>query len=137
MSKGLPTCPSCGANAAKERIGTLGESKGVWCTACGFDLPSIDAWQTAHREEPGHVWGQPKPEPEPAPKQSSITKLFHSRKHGPLQHSFPGLDLLPLVDVDAIPDDKLGVALHYLYGEVWTDASSAQQKRDRLRSLVT
>ena len=135
----MKPCPSCGANAAKERIGTLGESRGVWCTACGFDLPSIDAWEAAHREEPGHVWGQPKPTPPPeiAPSQTSVRKMFHNRKHGPLQSSFPGLDLLPLVDVDAIPDDKLGVALHYLYGEVWTDASSAQQKRDRLRSLVT
>lgn len=45
----MKSCPSCGADAAKERRGTLGESKGVWCTACGRATDTLEAWEGAWR----------------------------------------------------------------------------------------
>jgi hypothetical protein len=38
-------CPKCSADAGKPRVGTLGEHKGYWCTACGHTAPSLDAWR--------------------------------------------------------------------------------------------
>jgi hypothetical protein len=129
-------CPACNADAGKPRLGALGESRGVWCAACGHSLDSVEEWESAYRGDPNHVWGAPKTDYVP-PEDNATRKLFHARKHGSLIHTCPGLDLLPLVDVDAIPDDQLGVVLHYLYDEVWTSNSTPEQKRDRLRALVT
>jgi hypothetical protein len=41
----MTPCPSCNADAGKPRVGTLGEHKGYWCTACGHTAPSLDAWR--------------------------------------------------------------------------------------------
>jgi hypothetical protein len=41
----MTPCPKCNADAGKPRVGTLGEHKGYWCTACGHTAPSLDAWR--------------------------------------------------------------------------------------------
>jgi hypothetical protein len=141
-------CPSCGADAGAPRVGSLGESKGVWCKACGETRDTLEAWENAYRADPNHVWGgtmspvwslpathQPTPTSPYAP--SAARKLFNNRKHGPLIQSCPGVDMLPLIDVDAIPDDMLGVILDHVFNETWTDATAASVKRDRIRELVT
>jgi len=38
-------CPACKADAAKLRLGTLGEIQGVWCTDCGHKTPTVAAWE--------------------------------------------------------------------------------------------
>jgi hypothetical protein len=135
-------CPSCGADAGAPRVGSLGESKGVWCKQCGFATTTVGGWE--NRPTPGYdvtspVWSLPATQPMPtlsyAP--NAARKLFHNRKHGPLVDVCPGFTLLPLIDIDSIPADMLGVILDHYFGELWTDATSPQQKRDRLRALVT
>lgn len=41
----MTPCPKCSADAGKPRVGTLGEHKGYWCTACGHTAPTLDAWR--------------------------------------------------------------------------------------------
>jgi len=41
----MKPCPSCKADAGVIRRGTLGEEKGVWCTACGFKTTTVNGWE--------------------------------------------------------------------------------------------
>lgn len=55
----LEPCADCGADAAKPRVGSLGEQRGVWCTQCGSKANSVDAWNEGSRRR---VWrGSSKP----------------------------------------------------------------------------
>ncbi len=40
----MKPCPVCKADAAKPRVGSLGESKGVWCTQCGHSTNTVAEW---------------------------------------------------------------------------------------------
>lgn len=42
----MKPCPACHADAAKPRVGSLGESKGVWCTQCGHATDTAEEWET-------------------------------------------------------------------------------------------
>jgi hypothetical protein len=137
----VKSCPSCNQNTAKLRTGSLGEIRGVWCTNCGHSLESEEAWESAYRYDPNHVWGgssQPViSEIQPASPTTSARKMFNSRKHGPLYQACPGVDCLPLIDVDAIPAENLSMVLDYFFGETWSEHANPRLKRDRIRELVT
>jgi hypothetical protein len=58
-------CPACKEDKAKLRTESLGEPKGVWCTACGRSTDSVEAWESAWRgavpivDEPHVKWVVP------------------------------------------------------------------------------
>jgi hypothetical protein len=52
----MKPCPTCKEDKAKLRTGSLGEPKGVWCTACGRSTDSVEAWESAWREGERLVW---------------------------------------------------------------------------------
>lgn len=41
----LALCSACGNDAAKLRVGSLGDTRGVWCTQCGDSTDDVAQWQ--------------------------------------------------------------------------------------------
>lgn len=132
----MKACPSCGVDSGKQRVGTLGELLDeVWCTNCGYKART-DVWENACRAGEKYTWTG-SAEPTISFPASSARKMFNSRKHGPLYQACPGVDVLPLIDVDAIPAENLSMVLDYFFGESWSEHADPRYKRDRIRELVT